>query len=184
MRRQMRKVFPMVLVICLGFAGGLLGQITANHFLGSYYLPDCFGSPHDEDIGFAYEGGIVKGYSDGSYNPTGVVTREQMATYIMRGYATSPAMSMFVVDFMYFDGYYFGADAYTNGRISYAQYEQNMKNIDWYFQLVEYQVSQGNDTRITTVGGETVMRILHDKLREQLQDVRTPAPSAPGSAGR
>jgi len=123
MRRGIGKVLPMVLAICFGFAGGLLGQATVNHYAGSHYFPDCStASPSDQDIGFAYEGGIVKGYSDGTYNPAGVVTRDQMATYTMRGFTTSSAMALAAVDNIYFNGYNFGAAAYSAGRITYDQY--------------------------------------------------------------
>jgi len=169
MRREMRKVLPMVLAICFGFAGGLLGQATANHYGGAHYFPDCSAaSACDQDIGFAYEGGIVKGYPDGTYNPAGVVTREQMASYTMRNFVSSSAMVVYVVDFMYFNGYYFGADAYSAGRITYDQYLQNQKVLDWHMQLLSYQIAQGNTMRITEVDGAAVMHV----LREQLGDRR------------
>ncbi len=171
----------MVLATCFGFAGGLLGQATANHYAGSHYFPDCPAtSPLDEDIGFAYEGGVVRGYLDGNYGPAGVVTRDQMATYTMRSFNASVVIAWLMVDYLYSNGYYFGADAYSAGRITYAQYVQNQKVLDWYSQLLNYQVAQGNTMRITDVDGAVVMRVMRDQLRE----MRPPTLPAHGPTGQ
>ena len=48
------------------------------------------GDPHFKEFGEIYFStiyqGVVKGYPDGSYQPAGVVTRDQMAVYVARAF--------------------------------------------------------------------------------------------------
>jgi len=150
MRRQMRKVLPMVLAICFGFAGGLLGQATANHYAGSHYFPDVSAtSPHDQDIGYLYELGVVKGFPDGTYGPGLPVSRDQMASYVTRAAAETYLLTMSSVDWNFFGGYYIGYKAYTDGRITYAEYQANYAAMVWATDAMKYQLGQLSPTAMT-----------------------------------
>ncbi len=159
----MNKVAGRLLVVALVFLGSILGGFifawaqTATHRGGSGYFPDCSAtSPHDQDIGWAYEAGIVSGFGDGSYNPALPVTREQMTSYTVRTMVIGSALAVLVVDNAYCDGANFGLAAYNAGRITWDQYQQYQRVGDWYVQLLAYQISQGNTTRITAARPETL----------------------------
>ena len=92
----MRRLLIPVLCFVAALAGAYVGVGLAQdedpwnypHYLGSAYYTDVAGdSPHDEDIGYAREAGIIRGYTEDSYGPAGIVSREQMATYEMRDVA-------------------------------------------------------------------------------------------------
>jgi hypothetical protein len=74
---------------------------------------------------------VVSGYSDGTYRPTDVVTREQMASYVNRAVAAAYLLTMCSVDWNYANGEYSGYTAYTEGRITYAEYEANSAAMAW-----------------------------------------------------
>jgi hypothetical protein len=132
--------------LVMGAAGGAaatVGVLAYTHSGGSAYFWDVSpSSPHNEDIGWAYEYGTVNGYWDESYHPSYVVTREQMATYIMRNTTGDPATGWLVVDYMYYDGYYFGQPAYDRGDITYNEWMAHEDTFDWYSALVAYQASR------------------------------------------
>lgn len=54
------------------------------------YFPDDNGSTHEANINRIAEAGVTLGYPDGTYDPSGFVTREQMASFIARAMALSP----------------------------------------------------------------------------------------------
>jgi hypothetical protein len=50
----------------------------------SHRFPDIAGSVHEEAIGRLAAAGLVQGTSSGRYEPGAAVTREQMATFLVR----------------------------------------------------------------------------------------------------
>jgi S-layer homology domain len=140
----MRKVMSVVLTVSLGFLGaalyGAATQVLPFHLPGSVYFTDVSpASPHNEDIGYLVEYGVAKGYADGTYHPDDVVTRAQMASFVMRSSAYDPFTSWIVVDDRYFDGYYFGIWALEDGFITYHEYVMFQDFLDWYFGLLDFQ---------------------------------------------
>ncbi len=132
--------------LVMGAAGGAaatVGVLVYTHHGGSAYFTDVSSSsPHNEDIGWAYEYGTVNGFWDNTYHPSAAVTREQMATYIMRNTTGDPAMAWLVVDYMYFDEYYFGQQAYDRGDITYDEWMAYEDMFAWYSALVNYQATR------------------------------------------
>lgn len=128
-----RVPWCMLMVLC-GFLGGALfcWAQGAYHQPGSAYFPDVSASsPHDDDIGYLVEGGMVSGYSDGTYKPGDAVTREQMAGYVNREAGVTYLLTMCSVDWNYFDGYASGHRAYLDGRITAQEYEANQAAMAW-----------------------------------------------------
>jgi len=90
-----RIIAPLACLICAmvgAYIGTSLAQdddpFTYPHYVGSaYYMDVAAGSAHDEDIGYAREAGIIRGYTDDIYGPADAVSREQMATFEMRDVA-------------------------------------------------------------------------------------------------
>jgi hypothetical protein len=127
----------------VGGAAATVGVLAYTHHGGSTYFTDVsYSSPHNEDIGWAYEYGIVNGFWDNSYHPGAAVTREQMATYMMRNVAGDPSLAWLIVDYMYFDGYYYGQPAYERGDITYNEWMSYENMFDWYWALVDYQATR------------------------------------------
>jgi hypothetical protein len=58
-------------------------------------FPDDEGSVHEPNIDALAAGGVVRGGADGTYNPNGIVTRAQMATFVNNaiGYITGVALT-------------------------------------------------------------------------------------------
>ncbi len=138
----MRSLSFVILGVAMGlFVASALAQ-TMTHSPGSTYFTDVSpSSTFDHDIGFIYEYGVAGGYGDGRYGPGDLVTREQMAAYIMRQAAADTVLATVIIDDLYFDGYYFGYTAYQEGRISYDDYETMQSLLAWYIDLLDYQVS-------------------------------------------
>jgi len=139
-----KKVLSALLTIALGFLGaGLYGaaaQFLPFHLPGSVYFTDVNpASPHNDDIGYLVEYGVARGFADGTYHPDDVVTRAQMASFIMRSSAFDPFTSWVVVDDAYFDGFYFGRVALEDGFISFEEYTLFQDFLDWYFGLLDFQ---------------------------------------------
>ena len=90
-----RIIAPLACLLC-ALVGAYVGTSLAQdddpfiypHYVGSAYYTDVAAdSAHDEDIGYAREAGIIRGYTEDIYLPAGIVSREQMATYEMRDVA-------------------------------------------------------------------------------------------------
>lgn len=138
-----RKLLVVSMMILLGSVGvalyGLGARYVYLHHPGSHYFLDVpTGSPHDEDIGYAVEYGVVSGYWDATYRPHEPVTRQQMATFVMRASSVDPVVSTLIVDEMYFAGYYFGITALEEGRITEEEYETFHSFLDWWFAMSDY----------------------------------------------
>ena len=123
----MRKLFSVLTIVALGFAGAALfaavGDGLPFHHPGSFYFKDVSkDSPHNNDIGYAYEYGVANGYGDDLYGPNDPVSRAQMASFVMRSSAYDPLTSWIVVDNAYFDGYYFGWQALQDGYLTWDEY--------------------------------------------------------------
>lgn len=139
-----------------------------SHSPGSTYFTDVSpSSTFDHDIGFIYEYGVAGGYGDGRYGPGDLVTREQMAAYIMRQTAADTSLVMVLTDDLYFDGYYFGYTAYQEGRISYDDYQVMQSLLAWYVDLLNYQVmgaaSRGEEP--AELPNAAAARVLRNTLR-------------------
>lgn len=167
----------------LGMAVALLGVCaynlyaqTADHYPGSSYFPDCSSaSVHDHDIGFLAEYGITQGYPDGTYRPGEAVSREQMASYIMRQTVADWLGAWLIIDDVYFDGYYFGNQAYQDGRITWEEYQALLIVYDWMIQLMDYQASamasqaagDSSDISPSAVAEANALRAILATLRER-----------------
>jgi hypothetical protein len=59
---------------------------AAGHTLpaGDHDFTDIAGNAHDQAIGQLAAAGIVRGHTPSSYAPAGTVTRDQMASYLVR----------------------------------------------------------------------------------------------------
>ena len=145
MRNATLVILGAALVLLVSTACVLYAQ-TITHHGGAYYFSDCSAtSPHDEDIGWLYEYGITQGFPDGTYGPSLNVTREQMASYVMRQTAADTALSVFVTDEALFGGYY-TYDAYFQGYITWEEYQAIQAMLDWYFALLSDQASAASQT--------------------------------------
>ena len=141
-----RKALTAMMVVVLGFAGAALFAAVDRyiyvHHPGSFYFLDVASdSPHNEDIGYATEYGVVSGYGDGTYHPNEAVTREQMASFVMRSSAVDPVVAVLIVDNDYFAGYYYGITALQEGRITAEEYETFQSFLDWWYNMADYQAS-------------------------------------------
>jgi hypothetical protein len=151
-----RKMLAAALMVLLGFVGAALYaaavQVVYVHHPGSFYFLDVSpDSPHNEDIGYAVEYGVTSGYFDGTYRPEDPVTRQQMASFVMRASAEDPVVSVLIVDDLYFDGYYFGITALNEGRITQEEYETFQSFVDWWFGLSDYESTRSTGgARVTT----------------------------------
>jgi hypothetical protein len=142
-----RKVLAAAMMALLGFAGAALFAAAERfiyvHHPGSFYFLDVASdSPHNEDIGYAAEYGVVSGYWDGTYHPTEAVTREQMASFVMRSSAVDPVAAVLIVDNDYFAGYYYGITALEEGRITGEEYETFQSFLDWWYGMADFQASR------------------------------------------
>ena len=132
-----------VALLVLGAAGYQLWAQSELHKPGSSYFPDCPPTnPHDENIGFLIEALVTQGYPDGTYQPSGTVRRDEMASYLMRSAAGNVLMASIVIDWVYFGGYNFGDLALEEERITQTEYEEFQDMFNWYFELLDYQLSQ------------------------------------------
>jgi hypothetical protein len=142
-----RKILAATMTVVLGFAGAALygaARYIYVHHPGSFYFLDVSpDSPHNEDIGYAVEYGVVSGFWDGTYRPDDPVTRQQMASFVMRASAQDPVVSVLIVDDLYFDGYYFGITALNDGRITQEEYETFQSFVDWWFGLSDFESNRG-----------------------------------------
>lgn len=164
----MRSLSFVILGVAIGlFVASALAQ-TMSHNPGSSYFTDVSEtSVFDDDIGFIYEYGVAGGYGDGRYGPGDLVTREQMAAYIMRQTAADTALATIVVDDLYFDGYYFGQTAYQEGRISYDDYQTMQSLLAWYIELLGYQTSAMGSAKkeASELANAAAARVLRSTLR-------------------
>lgn len=145
MRKASLVILGVALVLLVSTACTLYAQ-TITHHAGSYYFSDCSSmSPHDEDIGWLYEYGITQGFPDGTYGPSLNVTREQMASYVMRQTVADTALSVFVTDEVLFGGYY-TYDAYLQGYMTWEDYQAIQAVLDWYLALLSYQISAASQS--------------------------------------
>ncbi len=104
-----------------------LGYIALALPLPAGHFSDVPAGPSDAywalwEIEAAYAAGIVQGYSDGTYQPTSPVTRDQMAVYVSRALA--------------------GGDALVPAGPSTATFSDVATDY-WAFKYVEYAVDQG-----------------------------------------
>ncbi|NCB44001.1 MAG: S-layer homology domain-containing protein [Clostridia bacterium] len=77
----MRKVLSFVLVLAL-----VLGSVSM-----AFAVPaDVAGTDSEEAVNVLMEFGVVTGYSDGSFKPGNVVTRAEMAAFIVRALGLNP----------------------------------------------------------------------------------------------
>ena len=96
-----RIIGPLACLLC-ALVGAYVGTSLAQddpcvypHYPGSAYYADIeAGTAHDEDIGYAREAGIVRGYSNVIYGPAWVVSREQMATFEMRDFTLGLVLAL------------------------------------------------------------------------------------------
>ncbi len=144
---MMKRYLAVALVaLLMGAAGGgaaTVGVLAYTHQGGSAYFTDCSASsPHDQDIGWATEYGVVNGYWDGTYHPGAAVTREQMTSYIMRSSAADPLVAVLLVDYAYFGGEIYGEAAYNEGRISYEDWVMFSDLWDWYMAMANFEASR------------------------------------------
>ncbi|HUW10771.1 MAG TPA: S-layer homology domain-containing protein [Anaerolineae bacterium] len=148
-------------VICLvmGLAGSALGQYVFGqeeeplHRSGAEYYEDVSAeSPHADDIGFAREAGIARGFSDTEYGPGWVVSREQMATFEMRDFTAGIVFALRVVDLARFrdeklgslDWYWFGPDGIRHDteeeKAFWTQWGQDQGDmLLWMADLIEHE---------------------------------------------
>ena len=150
----MRKLLSVITMVGLGFLGAaLFAAVDGNlpfHHPGSFYFKDVNPkSISNNDIGYAYEYGVVNGYGDGRYGPNNVVDRGQMATFIMRSSAYDPLTAWIVVDDQYFNGYYFGWQAWKDGCITWDEYRAFQNFLDWYFGLLDFESSGPGDPPVS-----------------------------------
>ncbi len=140
----MRKVLSILMMVGFGFLGAALfaaadGELPFHH-PGSCYFKDVSpDSTYDNDVGYAYEYGVVFGFPDGLYRPDDPVSRGLMASFVMRSSAYDPFTAWIVVDYQYFDGYYFGEQAYKDGCITWDEYCAFQDFLDWYFGLLSFE---------------------------------------------
>ena len=138
----MRKAATAVLVVAIGLLAASAYQVWAtpvSHSPGSSYFWDVTpGSVTDEHIGYLAEAAVTQGFPDGSYGPTLDVSREQMAVYLTRLIVSETVYTWLVIDDVYFGGYYFGWDAYEQGRITYDDYLDTQGRLEWLLQLMEF----------------------------------------------
>jgi S-layer homology domain len=142
----MKRYFAVAMVACLmGAVGGAataVGVLAYSHRGGSTYFTDCSASSaHNEDVGWAYEYGIVKGMN-GLYHPTNPVTREQMTSYLMRQSTADIMSTIILMDLTYFSGVTYGYTAFMNGTISYDQYIMFSDYADWVQAMMTYETGQ------------------------------------------
>jgi hypothetical protein len=111
------------------------------HYAGSDYFSDVSSSsPHNHDIGYLVEYGVTQGTDATHYSPSLPVTREQMASFIMRQTTSDIALSVFVTDLVLFDGYY-AYQAYLDGYVTWEEYQALQDSLDWYLSLLDYQAA-------------------------------------------
>jgi hypothetical protein len=129
-----------------------LAEPLGTHYPGSYYFTDCSPtSPHDSDIGYLYESAIANGFTADTYGPDLPVTRQQMASYIARTEAVIYALTFMSVDWNFFDGYYTGEWAYTDGRITLEEYQTATRVMDWSTAGAVAEFESMRDTDIETI---------------------------------
>jgi hypothetical protein len=133
-------------------AEGVHVESLASHHPGSYYFTDCSsGSPHDDDIGYLYESGIVQGVGGGAYAPDMPVTRQQMASYLARTEAVVYTLTFMSVDWNFFGGYYTGPIAYNEGRITWDQYQAAETALLWATDAARAEFDRMSDTEIEQI---------------------------------
>ena len=122
----------------IGAISGVAATIGTMHFEGGAYFSDVpLGSPHGEDIGWLYEYRVADGYGDGTYRPNLPVSRAQAASLLTRQSAEDLMASWVIIDMTYYNGYYFGYQAWDDGRLSYEQYMSNLDRYRWLWEMIE-----------------------------------------------
>lgn len=118
-----------------------------SHQPGSAYFTDVSSSsPHNHEIGYLYESGVVNGFGDNTYAPDLPVTRQEMASYISRTEAMVFVLTFISVDWNFFGGYYTGQTAYQEGRISYDDYQRAQSALNWATEAADYEFGKMRDT--------------------------------------
>jgi len=172
MRRQL--MLP-ALCFIMGLLGVFCGQALFGqgdvvlHWPGSTYYTDISdSSPHDEDIGYAREAGIARGYSETEYGPDWNVSREQMATFEVRDFTAGMVTAVKIVGLLDYT-------PYTSTRLLAPPdwdeitveewFQRNIDLLSWSAELIEYQA----DTRPEDCAGGALMysdvaRHIRDKV--------------------
>ncbi len=166
-------------ILIAGVAIGLLAAAAwAYHAPGSSYFADVStASPHDDDIGFCVEAGVTMGTAPDRYSPSLLVSRDQMASFLMRQLAFTSLVMPFWVDAVLFEGAVTD-DLYLQGEITLDEYEAILALIEWNLQLVEHQGSvlssspareqvaaAGEDPGLQAAAA-TVLRLMQEKAKE------------------
>jgi len=113
-----------------------------THQPGSYYFSDVSSfSPHNQDIGYLVEYGVTSGTTETTYSPSMSVTREQMASFLMRQSAVDSLITLLVQDLAYHNGYLYGDQAYQEGRITYDEYQDFQAMAQWWYEMCEYETT-------------------------------------------
>ncbi len=106
------KYWMLVVCFAMGLLGSGIGQCilsqteSVQHWSGAEYYEDVSAdSPHAEDIGFAREAGVARGFSNTQYGPGSDVSREQMATFEMRDMAAAIIFTLRISGRLYDDVY-------------------------------------------------------------------------------
>jgi hypothetical protein len=166
-------------ILIAGVAIGLLAAAAwAYHAPGSSYFTDVSSlSPHNHDIGFCVEAGVTSGTGPDLYSPSLPVSRDQMASFLMRELAFTSALMPFWVDEVLFDGD-ITYDLYLQGYITYEEYEAILALIEWNLQLLDYQVSVMSSSsaseQVAAAGAgpgleaaaAAVLRLMREKAKE------------------
>lgn len=166
-------------ILIAGVAIGLLAAAAwAYHAPGSSYFADVSSSsPHDDDIGFCVEAGVTTGTGPDRYSPSLLVSRDQMASFLMRELAFTSVVMPFWVDAVLFDGDV-TYDLYLQGYITYDEYEAILALIEWNLQLLEHQGSALSGSpaseQVSAAGADpglqaaaaTVLRLMEEKAKE------------------
>ena len=141
----MKRIGMAVLVLVGGMVGGMLfcWAQALTHQPGSAYFDDVdAASPHNEDIGFLVEYGVTSGTTTTTYSPSMAVSRDQMASFLMRSSVRDSMMSWMLIDRLYFNGYYTGYQAYLDGIITYEEYQALEARMAWWYEVCKYEASQ------------------------------------------
>ena len=168
----MRKAASVLLMVGAGVLGGFLFSWAQSmvHNPGSSYFSDVsLSSPHNEDIGYLVEYGVTTGTSATTYSPSMAVTRDQMASFLMRQTAMDTSMTWAIVDNMYHNGYYFGLQAYQEGRLSYDDYQAIQAEIEWFGQMLTYEGGRMGSPRPDMYSPQALL-VAHEALAAQRRE--------------
>ena len=79
-------------------AGNLIAPVSWTFTTGSYGFYDVVDSPFQSEIGWLVLSGITNGCGDGIYCPTAPVTRDQMASFLVRAMSLPGTSTDFFTD--------------------------------------------------------------------------------------